>query len=104
MIWRKPVFHIIFVKNCLMTISIQLQTSDDLKLVEPLLKMLRQFEMNVSITSESIVPASKKKSSRITRPKAGIVERLHGVIQVPEDFDYKSILASELLQKHGVHG
>ena len=86
-----------------MTISIQLQTSDDLKLVEPLLEMLRKFEMNVSITSD-LMPTDKKKSSNTNRPEPSIIEQLHGVIQLPEDFDYKSALASELLQKHGVHG
>ncbi len=86
-----------------MTISIQLQTADDLKLMEPLLQLLRQFEVNVKITSGSSI-SRQKKSARSKRPEAGIVERLHGVVQIPDGFDYKTALTTELLNKYGVHG
>ncbi len=75
-----------------MTISIQIQTTDDLKLIEPLLQMLRQFEVSVQILPEASSPRPKK-SSRSKRPPAGVAERLHGVIQLPAAFDY--VLYSE---------
>ena len=86
-----------------MTISIQLQATDDLKMLEPLLQMLRQFEVNVEI-KPGPTRARRKKPVRSDRSTTDLIERLHGVVRLPEGFDYKSAIATKILDKYGVHG
>ena len=85
-----------------MTISIQLQSTDDPKVLETLLKMLDQFEVKVHVVPGP--SGTGKKSARKGRGDKKIAARLHGIIQLPKDFNYKSELEKELFNKYGLHG
>lgn len=85
-----------------MTISIQLQSTDDPKVLETLLKMLDQFEVNVHVLPGS--SGTEKTSVRKSGTPKKITTRLHGIIRLPNDFDYKSELAKGLFDKYGLHG
>jgi hypothetical protein len=65
--------------------------------------MLRQSDIKVHIQGIK----SKKsvlKSARPGNPSGSITEKLHGIIALPSDFDYKSALAEELVKKYVAHG
>ena len=86
-----------------MTISIQLHTTEDLKLIEPLLKMLQQFEVDVRISSKSR-PSGRKKPSNLKKSKPDLTEHLHGVVQLPDGLNYKDLLETGLSKKYGMNG
>jgi hypothetical protein len=80
-----------------MTVTIQFNTADDLKLLEPMLSLFRESGVKVHVSPEMKTRNGKPSPS-------GIAEKLHGIISLPADFDYKSMLADELLKKHNSAG
>ena len=83
-----------------MEITIHLQSTDDLKLMGPLLELLRQAEVGIKIK-----PAKKVAKSQISASKqANLTEKLHGIVRLPAEFDYKNFMADALLKKYAPHG
>ena len=87
-----------------MTITIQLNKEEELKLLKPLLAMLREADVSIQVLPEhsaktaSLGAQSNKASGKIS-------DKLHGILQLPADFDYKAIIADGLQQKHSsLHG
>ncbi len=81
-----------------MTVTIQLNNSEDFKLLEPLLRLIQESGVKVHISSEVKPENGKPKSP------AGLADKLHGIVSLPADFDYKSFMADELLKKHAANG
>lgn len=78
-----------------MTVTIQFNTPEDIKLVEPLLRLFKEHGVRVQVAA-NLSSAAKKP---VNKPKEAI-RKLHGIVRLPEDFDYKAFMASELLSKH----
>jgi len=78
-----------------MTVTIQFNTPEDFKLVEPLLRLFKEHGVRVQVAAD--LPSAAKKSERKAK---GTSRNLHGIVQLPNDFDYKAFMASELLSKH----
>jgi len=81
-----------------MTVTIQLNNSEDFKLLEPLLRLIRESGVKVQVSSEMKPENGKPKSP------GGLADKLHGIFSLPADFDYKSFMADELLKKHTANG
>ena len=77
-----------------MTVTIQLNSAEDFKLLEPLLRLIRESGVKVQVSSEMKPENSKPKSL------GGLADKLRGIVSLPADFDYKSFMADELLKKH----
>lgn len=69
-----------------MTVTIQLNSTEDFKLLEPLLRLIRESGVKVHISQE-IKPENGK-----PKPPAGLTDKLHGIVSLPAEFDYKSQL------------
>ncbi len=78
-----------------MTISFQIHNTEEMNLIASLLLQLKQSGVAINIVSPDFPQRPKKAIN------TGISKRLHGVIQLPVNFDYKSFMATELLSKHG---
>jgi DNA mismatch repair protein MutH len=63
--------------------------------------MLEQFEVDIQIMPG---PSKKRKAAKSLKSLRGVSERLHGIVQLPEGFDYKSELGDALLKKYTSHG
>jgi hypothetical protein len=81
-----------------MTVTIQLNSAEDFKLLEPLLRLIRESGVKVHVSSEM-----KPENGKLKSP-GGLVDKLHGIVSLPADFDYKSFMADELLKKHTANG
>jgi hypothetical protein len=82
-----------------MTVTIQFNTPEDFKLVEPLLRLFKEYGVRVQVATD--LPSEKKtQGKKPTDPD----KKLHGIIRLPEGFDYKSFMANELLEKHAKNG
>lgn len=81
-----------------MTVTIQLNNTEDLKLLEPLLRLFRESGVHVHVSSEV------KPENGNPTPPGDLTNKLHGIISLPAGFDYKSFLADDLLKKHAVNG
>lgn len=79
-----------------MTVSFQLNTPEELSLITSMLLQLKQSGIPIQVIEPNL---SIKKGQ--PRSSKGIAKRLHGIIKLPTDFDYKSFIADELLAKHG---
>jgi len=77
-----------------MTVTIQLNSAEDFKLLEPLLRLIRESGVKVQVSSE-MKPENGKPNS-----PGGLADKLHGIVSLPADFDYKTFMADELLKKH----
>ncbi len=82
-----------------MTVTIQFSTPEDFKLVEPLLRFFKEHGVPVQVAADRL-PTPKKTEKK---PK-GAGKKLHGIVRLPDDFDYKAFMASELLNKHTGNG
>lgn len=78
-----------------MTVTIQFNSPEDFKLVEPLLRLFKEYGVRVQVAAD--LPSAAKKPENKPN-EAG--RKLHGIVRLPEDFDYKAFMASELLSKH----
>lgn len=85
-------------KYAIMTVTIQLNNSEDFKLLEPLLRLIRESGVRVHISSEMKLENGKQKSP------GGLADKLHGIVSLPADFDYKAFMADELLKKRTGNG
>lgn len=81
-----------------MEINIKLHIPKDSKVIESLLQLLLRSDVEVQINERT----SEKEDQQLSSlpPSDNITDRLHGVISLPADFDYKSALADELLRKY----
>ena len=82
-----------------MTVIIQLNKSEDLKLLKPLLAMFQEAGVSVQVLPE--VAAKDDKPATLSKKKLSkLSDKLHGVLQLPAGFDYKNLLSEALLQKY----
>ncbi len=78
-----------------MTVTIQINTPEDFKLMEPLLRLIREQGGAIQVSTDSLA-----KSENPVKKSKGLAERLHGIVNLPNSFDYKTFMAAELLKKH----
>jgi hypothetical protein len=78
-----------------MTVTIQFNSPEDFKLVEPLLRLFKEHGVRVQVADD--LPSAAKKLENKPKRKG---KKLHGIVRLPDDFDYKAFMASELLSKH----
>lgn len=87
-----------------MTITIQLNKEEELKLLKPLLAMLREADVSIQVLPERSFKAASL-DTQSNKSSGKISDKLHGILQLPAGFDYKAIIAEELQQKHShLHG
>lgn len=73
-----------------MTITIHFEAPEDLKFMEPLLLLMRQSGINPQLNFQK--KANQKK------PTGNITDRLHGILTLPNTFDYRAFLVEERLK------
>ena len=76
---KSPIFVL---KSAAMTVTIQLNSAEDLKLLEPLLRLFRESGVHIHVSSEMKPENGKPKSPD------GLADKLHGIISLPADFNY----------------
>ncbi len=86
-----------------MAVTIQFTLSDDLKIMESLLSLFREAGVQVQVVAAQ-KPRNRKPAPRRKQTGGNLAEQLHGVLKLPAGFDYKSMLADDLLKKHTAHG
>ncbi|MCF8246124.1 MAG: hypothetical protein K9J37_15685 [Saprospiraceae bacterium] len=87
-----------------MVVTIQFQTPEDFKWIEPLMKLLKQSNIKVNFKGN---PSSKQSVGKPSPKKVTdtpITEQLQGVIKLPADFDYKSFMGDELQKTYLANG
>lgn len=87
-----------------MVVTIHFQTAEDLKWIEPLMKLLRQSDVKVDFKGSAPTKPVVAKAPLKKQNSTPITEQLQGVISLPEGFDYKEFLGDELLKKYAVNG
>ena len=80
-----------------MTITIKLNTPDELRLLQPMMQLLQQSGVSIRVPQQ---PKKEKRKEKSIEEKLSIVERLHGVIKVPDDFDFDKELLEAISKKH----
>lgn len=87
-----------------MVVTIHFQTAEDLKWIEPLMKLLRQSDVKVDFKGSALTKPVAVKAPMKKHTSTPITEQLQGVISLPEGFDYRAFMGDELLKKYAVNG
>lgn len=87
-----------------MVVTIQFQTPEDFKWIEPLMQLLRQSNVKVDFKGSSSIKRVSTKGTPKKKAATPITEQLQGVIKLPENFDYKTFMGDELQQKYLANG
>jgi hypothetical protein len=82
-----------------MTITIQINTAEDVKALESLLPIFKKHGVTVHLMDGTSPSTGKTPKMRLEA-----FRKLHGIIDLPENFDYKAFISDELMKKHGAHG
>lgn len=82
-----------------MEINIRLQIPKDSKVIEALLQLLLRSDVEVKI-NERAFEKEEQQLNLLPNFTESITDRLHGIISLPANFDYKSAIADELLRKY----
>ncbi len=72
-----------------MTVTFHIQKVEEMQWIERLLKSMPSTSFRIEVE-----PTLAKTTSK------GLVQELHGAIQLPNDFDYKEILGNALSEKY----
>ena len=94
---RQSIGHIKFTFP--ITITIQINTAEDVKALESLLPIFKKHGVTVHLMDSTSPSTGKTPDMRLEA-----LHKLHGIIDLPENFDYKSFIADELMKKNGAHG
>jgi hypothetical protein len=82
-----------------MTITIQINTAEDVKALESLMPIFKKHGVTVHLMDNTFPSTGKTPNMRLEA-----FRKLHGIIDLPENFDYKAFISDELMKKHGAHG
>jgi hypothetical protein len=74
-----------------MTVTFQIDKAEEVLWIEKLLKMIPSTSIHIEVESS----LSKVKP-------LGLAQKLHGIIDLPKDFDYKKTLGDALSEKYGL--
>ena len=75
-----------------MTVTIQLNSQEEYKLIEPLLKFIKEQGVTISMPKNP-----RFKQTPVVKTTSSNISRHRGIIQLPDQFDYKSFKANEFL-------
>jgi hypothetical protein len=87
-----------------MVVTIQFQTPEDFKWIEPLMELLKKSNVKVDFKGSQSPKRGNGKNTPKKTTATPITEQLQGVIKLPEDFDYKSFMGEELQKRYLANG
>ena len=87
-----------------MVVTIQFQTPEDFKWIEPLMELLKKSNVKVDFKGSPSTKRSNGKPNPNKTTDTPITEQLQGFIKLPDNFDYKTFMGDELQKRYLANG